>query len=53
MITGTLMLDIQVEAKNEEDLKRIGAEIMQALKPINGVIGLNEIDSDITDTEEE
>jgi hypothetical protein len=43
------MFDISVEADNQKDLERIGADIHAALKPIKGVTDSEEVDSDISD----
>lgn len=53
MITGALMYDIQVEASNQEDLESISREIQSALKQVKGVSRSEEVDTDLSNSDEE
>lgn len=53
MITGTLMFDVSVEADNQKDLERISADIRAALRTIKGVTDSEEVDSDVSDSDDE
>ena len=53
MITGTLMFDIGIEVKDEDELKTLSSAIYQSVKQINGVVSAEEVDCDVNESDDE
>ena len=55
MITGTIYfeLDLEVEAKDEQHLAEITKDVVSRIKSISSDISIDEIDSDLEDTEDD
>lgn len=53
MIIGTLCIDVEVEASNDADLKRLQEEISSVIMKLKGVEDCSLVDSTLENDEEE